>query len=366
MRATGSFLKKSTVAVSPPYSSASSQGRSAVLRVSIVLPFVKPCEQFERTLASVLAHQPVGAETIVALSQDYEDPFGLSGEIEILKAATLKTRVDLANFAALHATGDVIAVVSGPVEVEAGWCEAALSHFETSSEVFSVSPTILDGKQRERVASAGLEYRASGYCGEYARGKRFDRSAFRSSAFVGPSLAAGFYRRNRFLRLGGFSPRWGDAAADLDLSLRAADLGWISALEPNCRAVAFGKLRPASAFEQGRVTEELYRRRLELAPSTLTTLRHRALLAHECLTGFAAPRRWLSLAGRMSAKRVAAPETEGVPSDQTSAKRTQKQGATVLRIDAAHTPEQAGQPLAPRSRSERIRLAVRNAERRAA
>jgi hypothetical protein len=68
----------------------------------------------------------------------------------------------------------------------------------------------------------------------------------------------------------------------------------------------------------------------------------------------------------MSAKKVAAPEPESVPADKKSAKRTQKQGATVLRIDAAHTPEQAGQPLAPRSRSERIRLAVRNAERRAA
>ena len=338
-----------------------------MLRVSIVLPFVEPSEQFERTLASVLAHQPVGAETIVALSQDYEDPFGLSGEIEILKAATLKTRVDLANFAALHATGDVIAVVSGPVEVEAGWCEAALAHFASSADVFSVSPTILDGQRPDRIASAGIEYRASGYRGEYARAKRFDRSAFRSSAFVGPSLAAGFYRRKAFLRLGGFNPHWGDAAADLDLSLRAADLGMISALEPNCQGVAFGRLRTVSAFEEGRVTEELFRRRLELAPSTLTTLRHRALLAHECLTGFAAPRRWLSLVGRMSAKRaVAAPQAEIAPVDPKSAKRTQKQGATLLRIDAAHTPEQTGQPLAPRSRSERIRLAVRSAERRAA
>jgi hypothetical protein len=337
-----------------------------VLRVSIVLPFVEPCEQFERTLASVLAHQPVGAETIVALAEDYEDPFGLSGEIEILKAATLKTRVDLANFAALHATGDVLAIVSGPVEVEAGWCEAALAHFEASTDVFSVSPTILDGQRRDRIASAGIEYRTSGYRGEYAQSKRFERSAFRSSAFVGPSLAAGFYRRNRFLRLGGFNPHWGDAAADLDLSLRAADLGMISALEPNCQAVAFDRLRRVSAFEEGRVTEELFRRRLELAPSTLTTLRHRALLAHECLTGFAAPRRWLSLVGRMTAKSAVAPQAESEFSEQKSTKRTQKQGATVLRIDAAHTPEQTGQPLAPRSRSERIRLAVRSAERRAA
>ena len=205
-------------------------------RLSIVIPCLGPCGQFEDTLASVLQNRPDDCEVIVPLSERYPDPYSLGGEVLFTHVQT-RSLVDLINDAVQTASGDIIHLLACGTEVREGWTLPALRHFADPS-VAAVSPLVLRRDAPGKMETMGVRYRAGGERISVGHDLPIpDHRAF-ADVVLAPSLLAGFYSRDLLLALGGFSRDVGDDLADVDLALALHDLGYNSHLEPKCQVVA--------------------------------------------------------------------------------------------------------------------------------
>lgn len=208
-------------------------------RLSIVIPCLGPCEQFEDTLASVLQHRPDRSEIIVAHRRAYADPYHLRGEVAFshVESASL---VDLINDAVQDARGEVIHVLAAGTEVRDGWTHWALRHF-ADPRIVAVAPLVLKQTAPGRMETMGVSYTLGG--GRISVGHDLaipDHHALLDEV-LGPSLLAGFFSKDALLALGGFCRDVGDELADLDLALSLRDLGCRSVQEPKCQ-VAYAPL----------------------------------------------------------------------------------------------------------------------------
>jgi len=205
-----------------------------VTRLSIVIPCLGPCEQFEDTLASVLQHRPDRSEVIVAHRRAYADPYGLKGEVTFSYIESPGGLVDLINNAIQDARGDVIHVLAAGTEVQDGWTHAALRHF-ADPRVAAVAPLVLRHEAPGRMESMGVSYARGGRRISVGHELQIpDHHALRDEV-LGPSLTAGFYCRDTLLAVGGFCREVGDDLADIDLALTFRDLGCRTVLEPKCQ-----------------------------------------------------------------------------------------------------------------------------------
>jgi hypothetical protein len=201
-----------------------------VTRLSIVIPCLGPCEQFEDTLASVLQHRPDRSEIIVVHRRPYADPYHLRGEVAFshVESASL---VDLINDAVQDARGEVIHVLASGTEVRDGWTHAALRHF-ADPRIAAVAPLVLKHAAPGRMETMGVSYTLGG--GRISVGHNLsipDHHAFLDDV-LGPSLLAGFFSKDALLALGGFCRDVGDELADVDFALALRDVGCRSVLEP--------------------------------------------------------------------------------------------------------------------------------------
>jgi hypothetical protein len=201
-----------------------------VTRLSIVIPCLGPCEQFEDTLASVLQHRPDRSEIIVSHCRPYSDPYQLRGEVSFTHVPS-NSLVDLINDAVQDARGDVVHVLASGTEVQEGWTHAALRHF-ADPRIAAVAPLVLRHEAPGRLETMGVGYSPGG--GRISVGHDLsipDHHALLDEV-LGPSLLAGFFSKDALLALGGFCREVGDELADIDLALSLRDLGCRSVLEP--------------------------------------------------------------------------------------------------------------------------------------
>jgi hypothetical protein len=200
-----------------------------VPRLSILIPALD--EDFEDTLASVLQHRPDDAEVIVAHARPYDDPYRLDGEVCFVFRPQARQRVELLNVGFEAARSSVVHIVQSGLVVTDGWTDAALEHLE-AEQVASVAPLIVAGEAPQRIISAGLGYSSGGRVFAHAAGRDADRVQWPKS-ILGPSLAAGFYRRS-WWRLIRWDESLGDDFADAHFHLTVDALGGQSVLEPDC------------------------------------------------------------------------------------------------------------------------------------
>ncbi len=208
-------------------------------RLSIVIPCLGPCEQFEDTLASVLQHRPDRSEIIVVHRRPYADPYHLRGEVSFshVESASL---VDLVNDAVQDARGEVIHVLASGAEVRDGWTHSALRHF-ADPRIAAVAPLVLMLASPGRIETMGVRYTLGGERISVGHDLAIpDHHALRDEV-IGPSLLAGFYSKDALLALGGFCREVGDELADVDLALALRDVGCRSVLEPKSQ-VAYSPL----------------------------------------------------------------------------------------------------------------------------
>ncbi len=202
-------------------------------RLSIVIPCLGPCEQFEDTLASVLQHRPDRSEIIVVHRRPYADPYHLRGEVTFSHVES-KSLVDLLNDGVQDARGDVIHVLASGTEVRDGWTHTALRHF-ADPRIAAVAPLVLRQAAPGRMETMGVSYTLGGERISIGHDLSIpDYHAFLDEV-LGPSLLAGFYSKDALLALGGFCREVGDEVADIDLALALRDLGCRSVLEPKCQ-----------------------------------------------------------------------------------------------------------------------------------
>ena len=167
-----------------------SPGRLPVTRLSILIPFLGNRDSLENTLASVLQNRPEGAEIVVALGQDYDDPYQLGEEVRFVRAAGATTLAAALNqgFAACQAP--IVHTLACGATVGDGWTDRALRRFD-DRRIASVAPVIAEADHPQRVWSTGLEYRAGGACRRLGQGVLID-SAQSGRPADRPELGGGF------------------------------------------------------------------------------------------------------------------------------------------------------------------------------
>jgi hypothetical protein len=88
---------------------------------SIIVPQLGTTGQFEDTLASVLRTRPDSTQVVVVHGQGYQDPHGLSGEVEFYDAGRSPNLSQLWNAALAQARGQWVVWLHPGIELNDGW-----------------------------------------------------------------------------------------------------------------------------------------------------------------------------------------------------------------------------------------------------
>ena len=232
-----------------------------MIQLSIVIPVIQESAggpPFEATLASVLGNRPPNSEVIVVTAGEYDDPYELADEVEFVAAEPATGHAELLNAGFQRARGKFVHVLMCGAEVEEGWTEPALEHFEDPT-VASVAPLVLLPPEDPRVAAAGLHIGIGLTRRLAAAGKVWEDSMWSRTRVAGPTLTAAFFRQRAISQVGGVDPTVGPIFADVDLSLSFEKLDLTTRLEPSSRVV--GEVSTAEAdtvFNNAQYHERLF------------------------------------------------------------------------------------------------------------
>jgi hypothetical protein len=214
---------------------------------------------FDGTLVSVLQNRPADCEIIVVHTEEYDDPYDLRSEVRFVAADRGQSIVELINEGLASAAGDVVHILGCRITATESWTEPALERFD-DPEVAAVSPLILDASGAKLVA-AGVRWSLGGTRKVVANQRLLLPGTARLRASIlGPTLAAGFYRRSVLEALAGFDAALGDRHADVDLALKLRDLDLRTVCESASRVIQTESYTPLNdrSFQSGRAAERLF------------------------------------------------------------------------------------------------------------
>ncbi len=255
-------------------------------------------KRFEDTLVSVLENQPEQSEVVVVLSEPYDDPYGLQGEVTFVEAPPGADLLDCLVCGLSASSAPVVHLIASGCEATPGWADAALARF-CESDVAAVAPVVVDRDQPERILSAGLRWTAAGWIGRIAAGKRLDRFAANDRFLCGPELAAAFYRREVLERVETLQHHGSELATATDLALAIRKAGYRAVQEPGSLTTATGDLLVSGgAWREGLASERLFRRWTAVPGWKRSWAAHAGLVALECLQFPLRPSTVARLAGR--------------------------------------------------------------------
>lgn len=250
-----------------------------VPRLSIVIPCLGNAADFDDTLVSVLQNRPARSEVLVVHAQPYDDPYGLGEEVRFLRAAGKSTLVQLINAGLEAARSEVVHVLGCRLTVNEGWAEAALEHFE--DDVAAVSPLIVSAADKQ-ITAAGVKYGLSGARKVIGHGLDLKSRRISKLQVAGPTLEAGFYRRDVLLALGGWCAGLG-AAADVDLASSIARLDLRTAIAADSVVHERSHAPRLGGFSHGRALERLFWRQSAGSNRTLALALHSLAVGCEFL-----------------------------------------------------------------------------------
>ncbi len=337
--------------------------RPAHPKLSIIIPALGTDEQLEDSLVSVLEHRAADSEVLLVFNRPYADPYDLGDEVRFVHAPRRRGWAACVQAAFEQAQGEFIHVLADNVQVTAAWADACLAYFDDPG-VASVAPVVLRGGTSQ-VHNLGVTYERGGRRKLVGAGLADDAPEFEAAAaeVIGPSRAAGFYRRGALERLAtAWDVRIGDRLCDVDLALRLREVGYTSRAALDARVVCQGPLPCINgAFRDGRFAERLYRRYTTLSSAKPARLGHMALALGEFARlplGIAALRFLGRLTVQAESRRgpgvVAADTNEtAAVSDETRPRYPDATSSspTTHRIDSAD--KRRHEPVARRRRSRR-------------
>jgi hypothetical protein len=254
-----------------------------VPRLSILIPCLGGAAEFDGTLVAVLQHRPADCQVLVIHREAYDDPYGLAGDVEFVEAAEAKSLCELLNLGLAAAAGEFIHVLACGLTPRDGWTEPALARLG-DEEVAAVVPVIT---QDERLAAAGVRFTLGGSRTLLSDERLLQPgSGHLRAAIGGPTLAAGFYRRDVLLALEGFDEGATDQLADASLALDLAALDLRAELEPASRIEQVDDLWTAASdwsFARGRAAERLFWRQAAQGNLPLALAAHAVAVAIDSL-----------------------------------------------------------------------------------
>lgn len=264
-------------------------------RLSIVIPWREDTAAFEDTLVSVLQNRPAHCEILVVHAQPYDDPYALAGEVRFLHVEE-RNEIALINAGLEAARAEIVHVLQCGVEVVEGWSDAALGAFH-DRRLAAVAPLILQRSDPLRLAAVGVTFSRSGMRRVCGLGQRRDRWQYVSDSILSPTIAAGFYRRDVLVGLGGFDATLGPRYADIDLGLTLAALGYRCAVVEQSLVLGQAERPGRGSYREGRQAERLFWRH---TPGGFANwLRHVAAVVASYSTRVASPGSAGGLAGRL-------------------------------------------------------------------
>jgi GT2 family glycosyltransferase len=289
-----------TPTVKVVYLNMASQGRFSVPRLSILIPALSSAQRLEHTLVSVLANRPERCEVVVVLAHAYDDPYDLDDEVRFVSARRGAGLAECANLGLRECRAPFVHLLACGATVEEGWTHAPLQHFQ-DDRVAAVAPLVLDEHDPPRIASTGLEYHPGGVRRLRARGLATERARELTTAILGPTAQAAFYRHaavspNQAL----FDPSLGDPLADADLALRLRQAGYLARFEPESIVYCADDDAPQRGdFDAARHAERLFWRHAPVSGRTRSIAMHSLVVAGEFCQGFPRLGALTRLAGRL-------------------------------------------------------------------
>ncbi len=269
-----------------------------MLRLSIVIPVLGDQKPLDGTLVSILENRPANCELVVVHNAPYDDPYGLAGEVQFVRAPEEAGFVECLNLGLSASRAPVVHLLACGVEVRPGWAEAALRHFR-DPEVGAVAPVVLHQDDQKRVVSAGMAYGAEGVVWRVGRGSAAEELGEEEDELCGPDTLAGFYRRSAIEAVGGFSPSPIETVATIELALSFREAGYRCVAEPDSQTSVNSTVAgDKTGFRQGWHCERLFWRWASAHGRVRSVAAHAALLAGECVIGLWRPLMLLQLLGR--------------------------------------------------------------------
>lgn len=218
----------------------------------------------ESTLVSVLQSRPHDCEIIVVHRGVYDDPYRLQGEVQFINMDARQGLADSINLALGRATGAAFHTLACGVEVQEGWCESPLEWL-ADENIGSVTPVLLRsseaGEATEQVDSLGVGVTLWQDRFDLAHGDRFEPRRLRRQRPLGPSIKAGFYRRDVLESIGGFDASMIPQLIDLDVAMLLHRKGHRNRLDLDSILYA-GETdaQPATDFVLSKSTQQLIKR----------------------------------------------------------------------------------------------------------
>jgi hypothetical protein len=225
--------------------------------LSIIIPTLGNWEALENTLVSVLQNRPARSEILVVHSRPYSDPYDLKEEVKFVDAPSTSRLVDLMNLGMLAAESELLHLLVCGAVVDDGWAAAAARHF-ADLRVAAVAPLVLDVDSPSCVLTAGCLWLPEGYDVAYECGGHVDDVQATNRHWVGPDVAAAFYRRSALSEVGSLDASMSPRFAAIDLALRIRQAGHRTVLEKASRVM----VDPPRLTRDGPFTEAWQRERL--------------------------------------------------------------------------------------------------------
>ncbi|MEX2185461.1 MAG: glycosyltransferase family 2 protein [Pirellulales bacterium] len=307
-----------------------------------------PCA-LETTLVSVLENRPADCEIVVGLAHAYDDPYQLDGEVRFVPVDAATISLDRDNAALCQCRGEVVHILESGVRVAEDWADAALAHFDRDAHIGSVAPLVVNGRDTSKVASAGVDFSLAGKRKLRSSGmsrSRFVETHARPQLVLGPSAAAGFYRREALLTAcQGLGCVAGDGMADADVALSLAALGYLSVLDP--ASVVYGHGSPAkmpATVAAGRAAETVFWRHAAAGGWLVSLAGHTALVVGEFIAALVRPALAKRLLGRLIGTCGAfghVGHADRLVKRHRPADEDSSTGLSLILIDAAHPSSDA-------------------------
>ncbi len=181
--------------------------------LSIVIPSHRRTDLLALCLRSILISRTVRVQIIVvddgSKGASVSEVARQFDGVEIVRHNRPRGFAVAANAGIARATAEVVELLNDDAEVTHGWETASLERFRNPA-IVAVAPLVLihpaTTRSREPIIdSFGDEYDPGGFARKRGHGERLRQDHLVSRSVWGVSAAAGFYRRQELIRLGGFA-----------------------------------------------------------------------------------------------------------------------------------------------------------------
>ncbi|MGN6189376.1 MAG: glycosyltransferase family 2 protein [Conexibacter sp.] len=215
---------------------------SAALSIDVVVPIYGGKAMTLRCLAT-LAAQTVAHRAVVVDNASPDDSVAAlrASElpVEVLELGANRGYAAACNAGVAVGTADVVVLLNNDVLLEPDFLARLVAPLEADAGLGSATPLLLR-PDRATVDNAGLTADPTLAGFPRHQGRPLAAAGDARPLLLGPSGAAGAYRRAAFERVGGMDERIFLYQEDLDLALRLRAAGWRTAFAPGALGVHLG------------------------------------------------------------------------------------------------------------------------------